>query len=151
MPNKKKELISYLKENGPTKVRSLRNITNEPPRRFSGIKELKINPGRSTGDSKSASGTTLRIGYLEDEHSKRQVLEAWADYHVDMIDRVPTDAIYRATPIEFRDEIKKIIDVDSYYSDRGGDNSENRKSNCPICGDDLDGKLPTHLEKECDG
>lgn len=152
MSAKIEQLVSYLEDNGPTKSRSLRHITSEPPRRFRGIKELKIDPGRSTGSTKSSSGTVLRIAYLEDKHDKRQVLEVWANHHSDMIDRVPTDAIYKETPIEFREEIKSIIDFDNYYSNRGGgDNSEKRKSECPICGDDLDGKLPTHLEKECDG
>lgn len=151
MPAKIDKLVSYLEENGPTNTRSLRHITTTPPRRFHGVKELRINPGRSTGSTKSSSGTIQHIVYLEDEHNKREVLEVWANYHSDMIDRVPADAIYRETPAEFREEIKQIIDIDAHYSNRGRQEGDKKTSNCPLCGDDLEGKkLPTHLEKECD-
>jgi hypothetical protein len=147
MKHNNKKLVNFLEDNGPTMKRKLRDITKTPPRRYNGVHELRINPSRSKGASSSASGKPLPIVYL-DKHKKRKVLEVWAEYHQDMIDRISTDAIYRATPHEFRDAMREIINVDDYYSDRGGDNSGDAET-CDLCGETYTGDLPTHIRNDC--
>lgn len=144
------KLVNYLKNNSPRKVKELQDIIHSvPPRRYEGVDDFKISPGRGTGDSVSRSGRVYRIAYLEEHHKPIEIVRYWRKIHQDMIDRTPSNAIYLATPNKLRNSMKEVLDIEDHFSNRGG-SEKAEETKCSLCGDTYTGELSAHMHNDCD-
>lgn len=121
---------------------------SEPPRRFAGVKEFDISIGRR-GANGNTGGISRRIAYIEAEHTKEEVVEAWCQVNQGVVERADAQSLYRATPEEFRDAFREHVDFE--HPNKGRSGVGDFEGVCGLCGEEYEGTLPKHLRNDCDG
>lgn len=140
--------IAYLDENGPTRSDALPSRVTARDRE-SGVRKFTLRG--DNGNAANMGGPTTPVYYL-DRHQKTAVLRAFLDANPELVEEKPRRAIHRLVTNHGTGWLEAARDVTGdYYEDRevpgATASSYTQTHECDFCGETVEGKYPTHLQK----
>ena len=142
----------------PAKSKVWRKLSNEGPQPISGkiqyqLKQdgvRKFNPRSNYhGNAIQGGGQKESIWYIDGKHDPETVIQKWLDVNESRVAELPNKALHWRIK-EYGEEFKKASReiLGPFGEDHNGQYGGASPGECPICGEDYEFNLPTHLA-EC--
>ena len=143
--------IKYLKQHGPIPTDEL-PVETTPAQRKEGLVMFKILAGQ--GATQALGGPVTRVAYLQDKHEPDEVLNAFFEQNLSLVDKKDPNGIVRLVGNNGKRWREAAAQILREYRDLSFNDQdipgveEGSTKDCPLCGTEVSkGKLPAHLPK----
>lgn len=130
---------------GPCTTEEMCNNANAVDKTM-GLQKFNLTP--SSPQAKRGGNPTC-VYYIEELHDKEEVVRRWVEANETNVRVMSDSGLYRATPREFRSTIASVLELNPATNPGGHKGPQGGV--CPMCGEEYEGHLPTHLTNECSG
>jgi len=140
------KIYDRLKDSGPLPADEIATGSVTYNDKEAGVTRFRVSGGY--GGTAGLHGQTTAIYYIRDYHALESIIRLWVNKNQDALEKAGAATVHHKIACNYNDDWKaasrRVLDPGR---PEGWENKEGEQqiTDCPLCGAELDDKLPDHL------